>query len=216
MLYEKILQKEPENFQALLTAAFLHLRIGWLYSSKDKKKEHYFKLYDYAKRAQALNPLDYQTRLLAIVAKAKITEYLSTGEQVRMIRELYQELDSIIAIRSDDPDSIYILSWLNFKVGRVSPLERFMAALFFGELPDYLTVQNAILLMEKVIAMRPEYSVYYYDLGLFMQREAHIEKARELFQKVLSLKPQKPEDHIYIQKAQKQLQNLTAHVSSNG
>jgi len=216
VLYEKILQKEPENFQALLTAAFLHLRIGWLYSSKDKKKEHYFKLYDYAKRAQALNPLDYQTRLLAIVAKAKITEYLSTGEQVRMIRELYQELDSIIAIRSDDPDSIYILSWLNFKVGRVSPLERFMAALFFGELPDYLTVQNAILLMEKVIAMRPEYSVYYYDLGLFMQREAHIEKARELFQKVLSLKPQKPEDHIYIQKAQKQLQNLTAHVSSNG
>ncbi len=214
-VYENILHKEPDNFQALLNAAFMHLRIGWLYSIKDEQKDHYFMVYDYAKRAKLLNPLHYDARLLSIVAKAKITGYLSTKKQIKMVRKLKHELDRIVTLRGDDPDSIYILSWLNFKVGQVSPLERFVASLFFGDLPEDLTVPNAISLMKKAIAMRPEYSVYYYDLGIFHKKKGNLRKTRELFQKVISMQPQKPEDYVYIKKAKKQLQKLKSHAATN-
>lgn len=213
--FETILQEEPDNYQALLNAAFIHLRQGWLYSDKDGGKDHYFKLQDYAHRAVNQNPMEYQAKLINLVAKAKTAGYLSPGYQVRIARELQQELEALMASGKNDPDAIYIFSWLNFKVGKVGSLEKLLASILFGGLPENLTIENAVELMQKAIDLRPDYSIYHYDLGLFQQRLGQLEKARSLFEKVLSMEPKKSEEVVYRQWAEQRLNELAGQKMAN-
>lgn len=207
-LYGQILHDDPDNYEVLLNAALLHLREGWLYSTDTEKKKHYLKLYEFAEKAFHLKPDEYRARLLNSIGKAKVAGYASAGEQVRIARELKQELNALIKAESNDPTSIYILSWLNFKVGQVGPIKRMLAATLFGGLPEDLTTGKAISLMERAIQLRPGYSVYYYDLGMFYQRLAEVEKARSLFAKVITMPPQEPEEVVYRKKAEQKLQEL--------
>ncbi len=207
-LFEKILKKEPENYQALLTAAYLHFRQGWLHSEHDQRREHYRILQLYSRKALALKPTEYAARLLAIVGKAKTARYLSPGEQVRVARELREDLAALSVIRPDDPDCVYVLSWLNFKVGKTSALEKFVASVFFGGLPEDLTIENAFALMHKVMQLRPGYIVYVYDLGLFSQRLGEPEKASSWYEKVLTMEAKTAEDVVYKAWAQQRLLEL--------
>jgi len=208
-LYERILLEEPNHYRALFNAAFLHLRQGWLYSSStQEKKQHYLKLLDYSGRAATIKPGEYQAKLLNIVAMGKTAGYFSTGDQVRIVREMKQELDELIKTHGDDPDLIYVLSWLNFKVGRVSSVRKFFASVFLGGLPQDLTIEKALFLMHKAIALRPDYAIYYYDLGLFHQRLGQLSQARPLFEKVLSISVTEPEEAIYQKRAVNHLQEI--------
>ena len=206
--YELELQKEPDNFAVLLNAAYLHLRQGWLYDGKKQRKEHYTLMLKYADRALKLNPTDYRAQLLDIIAKGKTIEYLSPGDQVHRVWILKKDLDALMASHGSDPDLIYVLSWLNFKVGRVNSMQKFFASFLFGGLPEGLTTANALALMKKAITLRPDYNVYYYDLGLFNQRLGNVEKANEYFAKAISIAAQNPEEIIYKQKAEERLQEL--------
>jgi tetratricopeptide (TPR) repeat protein len=206
--YELELEKDPNNFKTLINAAYLQLRLGWLYSNKEEAKKHYRMLQKYANRALKINPSNYDAQLLDIIAKGKTIDYLSVGDQVHRVWQLKKDLDTLIANHGDDPNAIYVLSWLNFKVGQVNSLQKFVASFFFGGLPDDLTTQNALNLMKKAISLRPNYCIYYYDLGLFNQRLGEVEKAKELFEKTVSIPPQKPEEMIYQQWAEQHLQEL--------
>jgi len=209
-LFEHILAEEPDNYQALLNAGFLHFRQGWLYREKgtEEQKQHYLKLAAYAERALLLEPAEYQARLLKVVAKAKMAGFLAPGDQVHIARELHRELPELIAFAGDDPDPIYIFSWLNLKVGSVGSFERMLASMFFGGLPEDLTTDNAVALMRKAIELRSDYSIYYYDFGLFRQRLGQAQEARALFEKVLAMEPKTPEETVYRKWAEQRLMEL--------
>lgn len=212
VLIEKILQTEPDNYQALLNAAYLHFRQGWLYTDIEKKqREHYFTVQTYARQALGIKPLEYQAKLLAVVGMAKTARYLSPGEQVRVVKDLQKELEMLMAMSKDDPRTIHILSWLNFKVGKAGALERLLATVLFGGLPENLTIKNAFALMHKAIQLRPEYLVYHYDVGLFQQRLGEFSKARPWFEKVLSMESKTAEDCIYKKWAAQRLLELDGH-----
>ncbi len=213
--YALELQKDPSNFQVLINAAYLHLRLGWLYSNKDEGKKHYSMLQKYADKALQINPLNYEAQLLDIIARGKTIGYLSVGDQVHRVWQLKKDLDALMANHGNDPNAIYVLSWLNFKVGQVNSLQKFVASFFFGGLPEDLTTQNGLALMKKAISLRPNYCIYYYDLGLFNQRLGDLEKAKELYEKAVSIPPQKPEELIYQQKAEEHLQELRVKNLAN-
>lgn len=216
MLFEKVLLAEPDNYQALLNAAYLHFRQGWLYSDKTKKKEHYLTLQSYARRALDLKPTEYQAKFLVIVGKAKMARYLSSGEQVRIARELQADLTALSLLAEDDPNCLYLLSWLNFKVGNTSSLEKLLASVLFGGLPEDLTTENGFALMHKAIRLRPDYLVYHYDIGVYQQRLGNMEKARPWFEKVLAGEAKTAEEVVYKKWAKQRLLELDGHkMASN-
>lgn len=209
-LFERILDQEPDRYEALLNAGYLHFRQGWLYREKGtaEQKQHYLKLAEYADRALRLRPAEYQAKLLHLVAKAKTSRYLPPGDQVRIARDLRLDLPQLIQTAGNDPIPIYIFSWLHMKVGEVGSFERMLASMFFGGLPEDLTVERAVELMERAIAMRPDYAVYSYDLGLFRQRLGQDGEARALFEKVVGMEAKTPEDRVYKRWAEQRLTEL--------
>lgn len=198
----------PGDQLLLQRAAYLHFRIGWLYSRKKVRKEHYLRFFDLASKANEATGGQYYSSLLLAVSKAKIIEYLSHAEQVRVARDVVEEAKELIERGGSDPDPVHLLSWLNFEIGLVSSINKIFASLLFGGLPDGMTVDNAHTLMEQLIKIRPSYSVYRYDLGYYYWRVGKMEKALELFKQVLTMAPQTPEEHVYQEKAADKLNKI--------
>ncbi len=203
--YNKLLQKDPANFTALLQKGHLHLRLGWLYTDKAERENHFLELFKTAQAAHSLQPDSYEAKLLYIIARAKSARYLSRNKQVCLAGELKNDLELFMKDYPDDTNALYILSWLNFKVGRTSKLEHFLAGLLYCGLPDTLSSEKAVFLMQKAIAMRPDYPVYAYDLALFYERMGKSEEARHLFEQVAQAAPETPEDFFYRKRAAEKL-----------
>lgn len=197
-LLERLLRHDPNQAQAFLHAAHLHFRQGWLYGDKEQRKRRFFQADEAARRAKALAPDDYAIRLMAVVAKGKIAGYLSSAEQVRIAWELREEVNALAELLgSNQVDLLHVQSWLHFKVGKTSPVERLLARLLFGGLPEDLSVDKALALMRRAMDLRPESLVYPYDLGIFYQRLGQDDQARPWFEKVLAMVPSTPEDAVY-------------------
>lgn len=205
---EEFLRHTPDNHEIRRKAAYLSYRLGWLFAEKNERKDCYFTFFDHASRAAALAPQDYQSMLLLAVAKAKIVEYQSHADQVRLARELASEVEALVRRQPNDPDANHLLSWLNFKVGSISPVQKILAAAFFGGLPKGLTVDKAFVLMDKAMHLRPEYVVYQYDLGFFYLRIGAFDKARLQFEQVLARQVHSAEDRVYQRRAMGRLREL--------
>lgn len=204
---DQLLQR-PADPLLLKRAAYLHFRLGWLYSKNVVRKEHYLKFFDLASKAHDATGGDYSSSLLLAVSKAKIIKYHSNAEQVQFACEAVEEAKDLIDWRENDPDALHLLSWLNFGIGRVSSINKLLASLFFGGLPEGMTIDNAIALMEQLIQLRPDYSVYRYDLGYYYWHAGEKEKAAEQFRQVLSMAPKTPEEYVFQEKAADKLDKI--------
>lgn len=207
-LYEEVLMIQPGHREALLNAAYLNIRLGWLEEDGARKQHHYQKAYDSAVRISNLFPGSYEAHLALGAAKAKLVKFLGTGDKVRIARELEEHARFLLKRRNDNPDVWYLFGWWNFELARVSAADRVFAALLFGGLPTGASTDQAIESLEKAVALKPDYCAYQHDLGLFYERTGNPSKAREQYRKALSIPPKAPEDMIYIDKARKRLAKL--------
>nr|WP_321468521.1 hypothetical protein [uncultured Desulfobulbus sp.] len=202
------LRQSPDSHELHLKIAYLYYRLGWLFVGKDERKFCYFRLFDHASRAVELAPQDYRSALLLAVAKAKIVGYLPHADQVRIARELARESESLVRRHGDDPDSLHLLSWLNFKIGSLSSLQKMLAAAFFGGLPSGLDIDQAFILMERAMQLRPDSVVYQYDLGYYYLRTGVKDKARRQFEQVLARRPQTAEERVYQRRAMTKMSEI--------
>ena len=197
-LCEEMLKEEPDDHDILLKAAYLHYRLGWLYAADyDERKTHFFRFFEFANKAQKLRPQDYYTSLLLAVAKSKKVGYLPSGDQVRIARELAEDVQVLMSRKSDNLDVLYLSSWLNFEVGRVPVYKKILAAILFDGLPEEMSIEKGFALLEKVIQAKPDSIMYQYDLGMYHMRIGNKEKAQSQFEKVVSMKPLTTEGTIY-------------------
>jgi tetratricopeptide (TPR) repeat protein len=209
-LYEEVLRLQPDHPTALWNAAYLHIRIGWLEKDDAGRRRNFEIGHDYASRIFARQPDSYEAQLVMGAAKAKLAEYLGSGEKVRAARELEAHARFLLKQRADNPDVWYLYAWWHFEIARVSTADRFFAALLFGGLPSGASTEQAIACLQKAIALRPDYSAYHHDLGLFYERTGDLSKAREMYRTAIHLPPRAPEDSIFIEKARKRLARLNS------
>jgi tetratricopeptide (TPR) repeat protein len=207
-LYEKVLAIQSDNRDALWNAAYLHIRLGWIDVDASNRRRHYQQAHAYAERIFRRHPDSYEAHLVMGAAKAKLAEFLSVGEKVRTARELEEHARFLLKQRTDNPDVWYLFGWWHFELARASMTDRFLAGLFYGGLPADASMDEAIDCLQKAIALRPSYSVYHHDLGLFYERTGNPSKAREMYRTAIHLSPRAPEDSIFIEKARKRLARL--------
>lgn len=207
-IYEEILTARPEHREALWNAAYLHVRLGWIDNDAASRRRHYEKAHAFATRIIRRDPDSYDAHLVMGAAKAKLAEFLGSGEKVKTARELEEHARFLLSRRADNPDVWYLYAWWHFEIARISLTDRFLAALLFGGLPTDASTEQAIACLKKAIALKPDYCAYRHDLGLFYERTGDPSQAREMYRSAIRIPPRAPEDSIFIEKARTRLARL--------
>lgn len=207
-IYEDLLAASPDHREALWNAAYLHVRLGWIDNDAASRRRHYEKAHGYATRIIRHDPDSYEAQLVMGAAKAKLAEFLGSGEKVKAARELEAHARFLLSRRTDNPDVWYLYAWWHFEISRVSLTDRFLAALLFGGLPTDASSEQAIECLKKAIALKPDYSAYRHDLGVFYERTGNPSLAREMYREAIRIPPKAPEDWVFIEKARAKLARL--------
>lgn len=209
-LYEQVLQQEPDNRKALYKLVILYLRIGWLVEDDNKPlaEERYRKAMKHARHLYSIAPNSFEGNLCMGGATARLAQFYSAKDRVHAAWDIKKYADVALSINPEYPDLKHLLAWWNYELTKPTWLERSLAKMLFGGIPNGADVQHSIDYMKELISHRPDYTVYKYDLAVFYNYIGEQMEAKKLLKQVLDLRPKAPEDHSYIESAKRFLQRL--------
>lgn len=210
-LYDQVLVLDPTNLKALFNKGYLLNRKGWLLEEeqdKDAAENYYSQAYEMAKHAYKLYPNTFEGNFAMAGAIGRMAQFFSPKERVQAAWDIKKYADMAKTFKPDAVELKHLLAWWNYELTKPTWLERSLADMFFGGIPDNADMQRSIDLMKELIAYRPDYSVYNYDLAIFYNYIGDKVSAIALLKKVLQLKPSTPEDTTYIKASQKLLKKL--------
>lgn len=210
-LYGKVLAIEPTNLKALFGKGYLLNRKGWMLEeeqNKDQAEVYYLQAYEMAQAAYKLYPNTYEANFAMAGAIGRMAQFLSPKERVQAAWDIKKYADMAKTFNPDVAELKHLLAWWNYELTKPTWLERSLADMFFGGIPDNADMQRSIDLMKELIAYRPDYTVYSYDLAVFYNYIGDKVSAIALLKKVMQLKPTVPEDETYIKASQRLLKKL--------
>jgi tetratricopeptide (TPR) repeat protein len=119
-------------------------------------------------------------------ALGNVAVFEGSKTKVRLCTVIKQELERAIELNPRDDIAFSILGSFYMALGNVSWLERQMATLFLGDLPEggYDESERAL---RQAIALAPRVIRHHFELGTLYREMARNEEALEEFRQVLSL-----------------------------
>lgn len=209
-LFEKILVIDSLNLEALYNAGYIYSRLGWMEEdySEEAAKNHYLKCKFYADKVYKHYPNTFEANLLMAGAIARLAKYGTTKERVTGAWDIKKYADVAYKFKPEDPLLKHMLAWWNYELSKPTWFERSMAEMLFGGIPKGADINYAIKTMKELIAKRPDYIVYRYDLALFYEYLGDKINARSWLESALKLTPKTPEELPYIPAGKKLLARL--------
>lgn len=206
-LYKKILAIDSLHFKALFNVAYLYSRQGWLEEgiNEEKTKRYYQQCLHYAKTGYRHYPHTFEANLMMAGALARYARFMDAKGRVQAAWEIKKYADVALRLNPDNPEVNHLMAWWNYELTKPTWLERKLAQLLFGGIPKDASMDSAFAYLYKALKIKPDYLVYYYDLAVFFNHIGNKLKAIEHLKKVLSLKPQAPEEFQYLEMAKRKL-----------
>lgn len=164
-LYKKILEQEPNNFEALWRSSFLYSRVGNRLENKDQKKQYFNKAIDLAKKSLEVDSAHTQSNFVMSVAMGRKALISGAKDRVAAARDIKKYVDRALKYDSTNAGAWHVLGRWHFKVANLSWIERAAANTLFGGVPDGASNKKAAQSIERAIDLRENYLLYYYDLA---------------------------------------------------
>ncbi|MEA3305227.1 MAG: hypothetical protein U9R52_00260 [Candidatus Omnitrophota bacterium] len=192
-IYEFILKKDPDNYNTLWRLSRFYVLRGMIPERiKDKKKE-WKEAEKYARHAVEINPDKTEGHLYLAIALGKMALYSSPGEKVRVVREIKKEAEKAIELDPERQKAYLALGAWHRNVATASSLEKGIAKIFFGKLPES-SIEESLGLLLKSIEKGGVNVRNYYELALTYEAMADYKAAKSEFDKALAARPVYPED----------------------
>ena len=125
--------------------------------------------------------------LLALQAGAK--------EASELGQEVYDLAHQVLAKDSLHAGAHHALGLLNYRVQKLSFIERFVARTFLGAgVMNLTTWEDAERYLKRAVELRPDYILFHLDLGSMYLNRKRMEEARVQFERALELPLFEPPD----------------------
>lgn len=183
--YEAALRAVPDTPELLWRLARVHISMGEVVEG-DAREEHFRAAERYARacvRRDSLNPRGH-TWLAA--ALGNIASFEGSRTKVRLAREIRTELDAALALDPDDDVALSVLGSFHRALGNVSWLERQLAAIFLGSLPEG-GFEDAEKTLGRAVALAPNVIRHHFELALLHLDRDRPELARPVLEHCLTL-----------------------------
>jgi tetratricopeptide (TPR) repeat protein len=161
----------------------------------DLKRLKYEQARAYALRAVALNPAEPEARLAHIIALGLLAEVAGNPrEKIRNAKIIREEAEAILVLDSAFAPAYFVLGKWHFELARLNWMEQMAVAIFFGGMPENVSMEKAGRLMEKANRLAPDAILYLYGEASVLQYRGKKTEAVAVLNRALSLPPREPDD----------------------
>jgi len=205
--YEKILQLEPKNYEALWRASRALSNIAWHMPTKDSEGKKqvlavYSKALDYAEKAIASNPNGSMGYTQRAVVNGRIALFKGVWESIDLVKKVKADCEKALALDPNDNLAWYVFGRTHMKAAEKPYLFRLPLGLGWANMKD------AIKDLETAVHLRPNFIMYRLDLARAYIEEDEYAKAREQLQIIPSLPTLNEDDGQYRQEAARLLKEI--------
>ncbi len=192
--FEKALEMEPNNYEALHEASLLYSRIGNRFNTKEEKTTYFRKAKDLAQKAIDANSADAQGYYVMGVALGRISLIAKTKEKVGNVRGIKKNAEEALKIDNRHPGAWHLLGRVHIGVANASKAERLAANTFFGGLPKDCSNERGIECYRYALKYRPNYILFMYDLAEAYYFDEQFDTCEETLNNILSAKNETEDD----------------------
>ena len=210
-LYEQIIKANPNHAEALTHGSRMLSNIaGRLKTNQKSEKSGYIdQARGYAERAVAIDPNNANAHLAFVVSLGLESEISSSAsEKVRNAKVIYKEGKTILKLDSNMAVGYFILGKWHLELGQLNWMERAACDLFFGGMPEDVSLEQALIYMQRASKLKPNNILFLYNEALVYQQLDNDKKAIELLRYSLTLANREPDDDIRKEKCRALLSEL--------
>jgi tetratricopeptide (TPR) repeat protein len=207
--YERELSAAPGNPALLWRMARVHIAMGEVAEGKEKE-EHYRSAERYARESVRADSLQAPGHSWLAAALGNIAFYEGSRTKVRLANDIRRELDVAIALDSTDDIAWSILGSFYRALGNVSWIERQLANVFLGSLPEG-GYEEAEVALQRATTLAPTVIRHRFELALLYTDWDRPELARASLERCLTLPVQVASDRRVLARASKMLEEMKDH-----
>jgi tetratricopeptide (TPR) repeat protein len=203
-IYEFVLKEDANNYEALWRLARFYVTKGMAAEKKKDKKEEWKTARDYGGRAVTIKPEGSEGHLYLAISMGKLALYSSSSEKIKAAWDIKREAEKAMELDPAEQKAYLTLGAWHRNVATASSLERSLAKMFFGELPEG-TLEDSLRLLLKSVDLGGTNVRNYYELAKTHEAMDNYEAAKREYENALSAKPIYPEDNELKIRAKKAL-----------
>ncbi|MBP1648800.1 MAG: hypothetical protein H6Q30_2245 [Bacteroidetes bacterium] len=183
--YHAALASGSDSSEALWRLARLYVCMADV-STGDRKLGLYRQAESFADRCLMADSMSSEGHTWRAAALGNIAMFEGSKMKVKLCHAIKKELDESIRLNPDDDIAWSILGSFYMALGSVSWLERRLAAIFLGSLPDG-GYEDAELALLKAVDLSPQIIRHHAELGDLYMRQNRNREALIEFRQVMSL-----------------------------
>lgn len=192
-LYRRILEKEPDNFDALWRTSFLYSRIGNRLDSEERQRDYFNRGIELAERALEVDSAHTQSHFVMAVAMGRKALISGARDRVAASRDIRKYAEQALELDPENAGAWHLLGVWHLRVANLSWFERAAANTLFGGIPD-ASNEEAAEHIEKAIDLNDRYILYWYDLARVYRELGRDEDATEACRTALEKPEITPDD----------------------
>jgi tetratricopeptide (TPR) repeat protein len=200
--YESALKSSTDSAEVYWRLARVQICLGDI-AEEDQTEQFYRKGEEFARASLRLDSTKAEPHTWLAVALGSVAMFEGSKTKVQLCIEIKHQLDIALAINPNDDVAYSILGSFYAALGNVSWLERQLANIFLGHLPDggYEQAEQAF---KHAIALAPMVIRHHYALGTLYRTLDRPDEARMEFERASGLPILLARD-IHDQRAAKEL-----------
>ncbi len=184
-IYESALAQEPNNPALLWRLSRVYVCFSDI-SENNLSEALYRKAVDYARKCIEADSSVSEGHAWLAASLGSLAMFEGSRAKVKLSREIKQELDRAIELNSGNDVAFTILGSFYRALGNVSWLERSLASLLFGGLPQGGRKESEVAL-KNAMRLAPTVMRHPYELGMLYLDWNRKDEAKAIFQKAIQL-----------------------------
>ncbi len=205
-VYQKVIEMDPKNVDALARASYLSSREGFR-SEGDDKIRLYNQAREYAERALAIDSNHVDANYAMGVAMGRIAEISPTREKIEASKDIKKYAERTLRLDRNHAGAWHLLGKWHAGVKDLGATKMFMIKMIYGGMPK-ASYETAVASFNKAINLRSNYILYYLDLAKTYEAMGREDDARSVLEKIVKMKAITPDDPEYIREAREMLDKL--------
>ena len=187
--YEKAVEAEPSDDEALWRVALAHADVGKALEEKDRDEagKHYRAGEESARRAIAANPDSVNGHFVLAVCLGRRALLEGVKTRIRLSKEVKREAERTIELDPGHDGAYSVLGRWNYAIATLGWLPRAFAKVIYGGVPPGASVERAAEMFRKAVELDPtrgahhlEYARALVALGRYSEARGHLERCLAL------------------------------------